>query len=270
MEYTIDDIHREDIVILKEFLKIVEKYDLKYYIIGGSFLGAIRHKGFIPWDDDMDIAMPRKDFNKFMQVANENLPQNMELITFKNDTNNRYYLPKIINKDIEIVEKRNEECGKKINLFIDIFPIDGMPNGFIARKIHCSRIMIQRMLLAWYYINEIDKDKKRKKYEKILIRLGKMLPTKKIINCKKVLNKIDRLLQKYKYESSKYVGTIMGAYKTREIVPKEFFGKPTEYEFEGLKLNGPEKFDEYLTHMYGDYMTPPKNKVANQHLVFKE
>lgn len=267
MEYTINDIHTEDLKIFKEFEKICKKHNLKYYAIGGTFLGAIRHKGFIPWDDDMDIAMPRKDFNKLMEIANDELPKNMKLINFKNDSSYRYYLPRIVNLDTEIVELRN---NKKVNLFIDIFPIDGTPNNYILRKIYYFRILLNRMLISYYYIDEIDKCRKRTKFEKFLIFIGKILPTKKIINPRKKLYKIDKLLQKNSYEKSKNVGTIMGAYRTKEIVPKEYFGIPTLYTFENKKIYGPEKYDLYLTHMYGDYMTPPKNKYTNQHTDYKK
>ena len=98
------------------------------------------------------------------------------------------------------------------------------------------------------------------KMEKILIFLGKILPTKKMINPKKRLRKIDNQLKKYKMEDCKYSGTIMGAYRVREIVPTEYFGKPTKYKFEDIYLTGPEKYDEYLTHMYGDYMKIPDDK----------
>ena len=126
------------------------------------------------------------------------------------------------------------------------------------------------MLISWYYSEEINTNKKRKFFEKVLIFFGRILPTKKFINPKKRLKRIDKLLQKNSYEKSNNVGTIMGAYRTREIVPKEYFGKPTLYDFEDIKLTGPEMYDEYLTHMYGDYMTPPDNKKTNQHIDYKE
>ncbi len=265
MKYSIDEIHNIDLKIAKEFLKICKKHNLKYYIIGGTFLGAIRHKGFIPWDDDIDIAMPREDYEKFLKVANDELPKNLKLVTFYNNDDHRYFLPRIVDLNTEIIEKRFEKIGKKSNLFIDIFPIDGTPNNPLLRKIYYFRILFNRMLVSWYYIDTIDPARKRKKYEKVLIALGKIFPTKKIINPKKTLIKIDKILKKQKIEKSNYIGTIMGAYRTREIVPTKYFGKPTEYSFEDIKLTGPEMYHEYLTHMYGDYMTPPKNKGNNSH-----
>ena len=234
MQYSIKDIQKIDLDMCKEILKIFEKYKLRYYIIGGTFLGAIRHKGYIPWDDDMDIAMPRKDMEKFFEVAEKELPKNLKLITFENDKHYRYYLPRIVNLDTEIVEERYAHLNEKSNIFIDIFPIDGTPNNKLLRQIHYFKILFNRMLVSWYYIESIEPNRKRSKMEKILIFLGKILPTKKMINPKK------RLI--------------------REIVPTEYFGKPTKYKFEDIYLTGPEKYDEYLTHMYGDYMKIPDDK----------
>lgn len=260
MQYSIKDIQKIDLDMCKEILKIFEKYKLRYYIIGGTFLGAIRHKGYIPWDDDMDIAMPRKDMEKFFEVAEKELPKNLKLITFENDKHYRYYLPRIVNLDTEIVEERYAHLNEKSNIFIDIFPIDGTPNNKLLRQIHYFKILFNRMLVSWYYIESIEPNRKRSKMEKILIFLGKILPTKKMINPKKRLRKIDNQLKKYKMEDCKYSGTIMGAYRVREIVPTEYFGKPTKYKFEDIYLTGPEKYDEYLTHMYGDYMKIPDDK----------
>ena len=269
-QLTINDIHREDLRLLDEFLKICDRHGLKYYIIGGTFLGAVRHKGFIPWDDDMDIAMMRPDFEKFVEVANDELPEGLKLLTFRNTPDYRYYLPHLADLNIEIVEKRNEASGKTINLFIDIFPIDGTPDNGLLRRLYYARVLFNRLLYSWYYIDEIDTQRKRKGYEKILIFLGKILPTKKMIDPVRVLERIDRMLKRNPPDRRKNIGTIMGAYRIREIVPAEYFGEGRQYPFEGYLLTGPSMYDEYLTHMYGDYMTPPKYIHASQHLVMKE
>lgn len=265
MKYTLEDIHNIDLDLVKQFVKICDEFNFKYYIIGGTLLGAIRHKGFIPWDDDMDIAMPREDFERFLNVANNELPSNMKLITFRNQESYRYYLPRIVDLNTEIVEKRYVDSGEKSNLFIDIFPIDGTPNNKLLRKLYYFRILYNRLMVSWYYIDTIDPSRKRNLIEKILIVAGKILPTKIIINPKKHLEKIDSLMKKNKIESSKYIGTIMGAYRTREIVPRSYFGMPTKYDFEDMQLTGPQQYNEYLTHMYGDYMKIPKDISTNSH-----
>lgn len=264
-DYSMEEIHKVELGIAKEFIKICSRYNLTYYIIGGTFLGAVRHKGFIPWDDDMDFAMPRKDFDCLMKIANDELPSNMALKTFYNDENHWYFLPKIVNIDYEIIEDRYKSINKKGYLFIDIFPIDGTPNNIVLKKIYYFRIMFHRMLASWYYIDVIDPHKKRGALDKILILMGKVLPTKKLIDPQKQFKKIDSLLKRNDCVNSKEIGTIMGAYRIREIVPKEYFGIPTFYKFEDLLLSGPEMYDKYLTHIYGDYMTPPKKETQVQH-----
>ncbi len=255
---TIKTIQDNILPIAKDFHKFCKKEKLRYYIIGGTFLGAIRHKGFIPWDDDIDIAMPRKDYEKFLK----NYPQKKYFIlNYKTNPEYKYYISKLCSKDFLIKEK----TGNEVNLFIDIFPIDGMPNNKILRKIHCLRILYHRMKLSFYYNDTIDKAKKRKAYEKVLIFFATTIPFKKLINPSKEKKKIDKLLMKYKFEKSNHSGTIMGAYREREIVETRLFGEPTLYSFEDTKFYGPEKYDEYLTHMYGDYMTIPKNIDRTSH-----
>lgn len=262
-----DLIHKIDLEMFSEFKKICTKYSLNYYVIGGTFLGAIRHKGFIPWDDDMDIAMPRADYELFIKKYYKELPSNLDLITFENNEKYRYYLPRIVDKNYEIQEKRYEELNEKSNIFIDIFPIDGTPNNVFVRKLYFFRILFLRLLNSWYYIDTIDKSRKRTKFEKILILIGKIIPFKLFIKPKKVLKKIDNLMKKYDMNNSKYSGTIMGAYRIKEIVPTEYFGKPTKYKFEDTEVTGPEHYDLYLTHMYGDYMKLPRNVNSNQHMI---
>ena len=253
-------VHKNALDIAKDFDNYCKKNNLKYYMIGGTFLGSIRHKGFIPWDDDMDIAMPREDYEEFLKKY----PQDKYLIlNYKTHPEYKYYISKLCSKKYVIKEK----TGNTVNLFVDIFPIDGMPNNKLLKKIHCLRILYHRMKLSFFYNDTIDKNKKRKFYEKILIVLATRIPFKKLINPSKEKYKIDKLLMKYSFYKSNYSGTIMGAYREREIVKTKLFGQPTLYKFEDTKLYGPERFDEYLTHIYGDYMSlPPKEKQICGHI----
>ena len=257
---TINLIHEELLKIAKDFHRFCEDHNYKYYIIGGTFIGAIRHKGFIPWDDDMDIAMPREDYEKFLATYTSD---KYDIITYRSGKEYKYYLPKLYNDKYIVKEK----TGNITNLFIDIFPIDGMPNNKILRRIHILRILYRRMKLSFYYNDTIDMEKKRKTYEKILIKLAKSIPFKRLIDPIKEKDKIDKMLKANHMNDCEYSGTIMGAYRAREIVETKWFGKPTLYDFEDTKLYGPEYYDEYLTHMYGDYMALPSKDKQTIHCV---
>ena len=121
--------------------------------------------------------------------------------------------------------------------------------------------MIRRFLISLCYRDTIDKERKRSKVEKILLNILVKIPFERLLNPNKIKEDLDKLLKKYKMNTSIYCGTIMGAYRVKEMVPKDMFGKPKQYKFEDEYFCGPELVDEYLKHMYGDYMKlPPKEQ----------
>ena len=254
----IELIHCELLKIAKEFHLFCQENNLTYYIIGGTFLGAVRHGGFIPWDDDMDIAMPRRDFEKFLSIYPQ---EKYKIASYRTKDNYKYYFPQLYNERYIVKEKN----GNVAKLYIDIFPIDGMPNNKVIRSFHIGRILYHRMKLSFYYHDTIDMNKKRKMYEKILITLAKSIPFENLIDQIKEKETIDRLLRKNDMYDSRLAGTIMGAYRVKEIVETRMFGSPKLYEFEDTQLYGPECADEYLTHMYGDYMKLPEEKDRRSH-----
>ena len=156
----IDLLHQIDLKILKEILKICDKYKLVYYMIGGTMLGAIRHKGFIPWDDDIDLGLPRDDYEKFLEVAPKELSANLKLVNYKTDSNYQYYITRILDLNTEVIEERIGNNNKYTHASIDIFPIDGTPNNFILRKIYFFRVMYHRALMSLCYKDSIDKKTK--------------------------------------------------------------------------------------------------------------
>ncbi len=250
---------------LKEFVRICKKNKLTYYISGGTYLGAVRHKGFIPWDDDMDVAMPRADFEKFLKISNE-ISDDFKLVTFKNEKSYNWYPPKLQNNKVKIVNK-SAKNSRIEGAWIDIFPLDGMPKSLLLRKIHEFRLLSLRALYKLSdYDNIVDtREKKRPFYEKPFIFIGKNFNIFKFLDTKKMLYRIDKALKKYSAEKSETYMNFMGSYKLKSVISKHIYADGAYYDFEGMKLFGPKDYDTYLTIIYGDYMTPPKKNAQNKH-----
>ncbi|WP_418810234.1 LicD family protein [Paraprevotella xylaniphila] len=257
MQSDIRYLHEADLAIAKEVVSICEKYGLRYYMLGGTMLGAIRHKGFIPWDDDMDLGMPRKDYERFLEVAPKELPSMMKIINYKTDKDYHYYITRIQDLETKVVETRYEHEGGETCASIDLFPLDGSPNNFLLRKMFYFRVMAHRAMMALHYKNGIDPDRKRGIWERLAISLLTMLPTEKMFDAYRQKQKIDYILKKYDMATSKVSGNIMGAYRIKEMVPTEWYGDGAFYSFENLKLHGLKEYDKYLSHLYGDYMSVP-------------
>lgn len=265
-----DLLHQVDMAIVKEVVRICDKHGLTYYMIGGTMLGAVRHQGFIPWDDDIDLGMPREDYEKFLELAPAELQPHLKLVNFKTDSNYQYYITRILDTETKAVEERIGNENKYTNASIDIFPIDGTPNNALLRKLYFFRVLYHRALMSLCYKDSIDRKRKRGGAEKVLLWVMEHIPVEKLTTPYKQKCKIDKLLKKQKVAGSKYIGNIMGAYRTREIVPAEFYGKGAYYTFEGEQLRGLEKYDEYLTYTYGDYMQLPPEDQRKTHFKILE
>lgn len=151
-----------DIEILRNVVAILDKNNLQYYMIAGTLLGAVRHHGFIPWDDDIDIAMPRKDYEQFLAKNSNELPNNLHVKNFRNDSNFKYYITRIVDDRYKVIELRNRNSKESItNISIDIFPIDGVPNNKIKRNIYYLHVLFYRALISLIQKDNIDRMRKR-------------------------------------------------------------------------------------------------------------
>lgn len=257
---------------LADFHKMCEENNLKYYMIGGTLLGAIRHKGFIPWDDDIDLAMPREDYEKLIEISrNKKLSEDYTVENYKFNPKMRCYFSRVIASEEarkRVGFKANSELGL---VLIDILPLDGTPNNSIAKKIYYSKAMMLRAVAGISNLDIKEVDSNRSKLEAMLLNVSKNLKIYKLLNRKTIYNMLDKLYMKNSVKSN-FSGTITGAYKVKEIVPTNYWGNPTKYDFEDKKFYGPEMYDEYLTHMYGDYMVLPPEHKRKSHFVgsFKE
>lgn len=242
-----ETVHEILLNIAKVFHNICLENNIPYYMIGGTLLGAIRHRGFIPWDDDMDFGVPRDYFNILKTVLKKELQFPYKLLTFEES-------PALITDFIKISDDRtvvSEQYKEDIENFgfnIDIFPLDKstLPNW---RTNFCSSLL----KLQGYRFLSYKRRPLLKKTVALFIKSALFWMKKDFII--KITN---RMLISGK---GNYMTNIYGSYGKREIVPTEYFGTPRLYDFEDTKLYGTEHPSEYLTAIYGNYMgLPPEDK----------
>ena len=273
--YDIKEIQKYNLDLLKTFARVCDENHLTYFLSGGTMLGAVRHKGFIPWDDDVDVAMPRKDYNYLIEKSSElfNLPY--QIVSYLNSNDeivNKDVFTQLRNQKIIIYIQQNENI-KAHFLGIDIFPIDGTPDNDFARILFFAKIMFYRALykFTFYQSLELNITDKRGIIEKLCIRFAKITKVGKFLNRKRILYKLEDLLQQYRVEAAtKYAGNFWGAYKLKSFVNKKIFTERQKYQFEDMEFYGTSFFDDYLTSIYGNYMElPPEEKRVGKHQIIK-
>ena len=263
---TLRDLQLIELDMLKEVLRVLDKLGLTYCAIGGTLLGAVRHHGFIPWDDDIDIAIPRPDYERFLAEAEQHLPRNLRIKYFRTQKasgdRRPVYACQVIDKNVELVQ---HIANKPIrtNVWIDLFPLDGMPGGKLRRKVQSIRLLSRRMWIQFSMFDEnVHQHREgRPWHERMLMKFYRVTKIGSGNDPYDMMEKMDRALRKYPFESP-YIINFMGAWKLKEMFPAEWFGKGTELPFEDMTIRVPENYDAVLTQMYGDYMTPIRDEKA--------
>jgi len=252
--------------ILKVFADICEKYHLRYILCGGTILGAIRHKGFIPWDDDLDVAMPRSDYDKFANVVKDELGSRYQFLSFKTDESYHRNFNRIVDTKVIVHNASNSkellECA-----WLDIFPLDGMPDNKINQMIHFWRMTFKRFLFYASCFEEMVNLNRpgRPWYQQAAIKFLSVTHFGSKMNTKKLMFSIEKGLKKYDYDKGEWIVSFFGSYMTKEIFEKKLIGNRTKYKFESLMLYGPDLYDEFLSHFYGDYMKVPPDAQKDKH-----
>ena len=253
---TLDEIKSTELNILSYVASLCEKYSLRYFLAYGTLIGAIRHKGFIPWDDDIDIVMPREDYICLLEILKREKGRYECLVPLENGY--FYEFAKVIDSTTSVQEKStiSARCG----VWIDIFPMDGLK---VEDKLSHFLLMFYNRCRAAAVNKEFPHKTK-----------GMLVPLEylfwklcRLIGYKPFLKLSLKLSQKYKYDECDIVGYASSYPAYNKYLKKEWFSETIKVDFENLKFKIPVGYHEYLTTQYGDYMElPPENKRVSHHM----
>lgn len=263
-----NELQQKERDLLKIFVDFCNKHNLKYYLVGGTLLGAIRHKGFIPWDDDIDVAMLREDYDKFCELAAKEFTGDIFFQSYKTDKNYPYIFSKLRDSNTTFVEAIYKHVNMNHGVYIDIFPVDGLSKKSTNRYLLHIKIWLQALIwfLGWPVIL-FRKPRLKFFLTDILIDIL-VLPffLFRINNwSKKAYEKITTTIP---FKKAKMIGIIQcGDYRNkRNAIPKELLYEFIDWPFEDLICKVPKEYDKYLTYEYGDYMKlPPNSQQVGHH-----
>lgn len=257
-------LHNCQLIIAREIKRLCDKHNIKYFIIAGTLLGAIRHGGFIPWDDDMDVGMLREDYEKFLKVAKTELGADFFLQTPETDKNYGLPFAKILLNGTLLVEATAGSNAKK-GIFVDVFPFDVAPENEADRENHNKKTYFyKRLLLAKLNYNVCAKNDYVKRAVYFVLKIMSAF-----YSHDKLVKKLESEITRYNNSKTEDIVNIGGAYGyKKETIKADWVRDTVEIPFEDMTISAPVDYIKYLETFYGDYMTPPpEDKRYNRHSI---
>lgn len=252
---TLDELRSVQLDLLQKTADFCEKNGLRYFLCGGTLIGAIRHKGFIPWDDDIDIAMPRPDYDQFVKTFNQ--PNNYyQVVNLDTNPDYAYSFAKVY--DNRTIMNELHYPGDTFGVYIDVFPADGVNEVTQIKKIMLLHKFLNTKKANYYH---------RTFSKKIINTFGKLLLLP--FSAHKIAEWMDNEARKYAFGSVPMAGVIANPLGIGEMVDKSVFDSDIYQEFEGRKFRVPIGYDTWLRSIYGDYMQLPPEEHRVTHHTFE-
>ncbi len=258
-ELSLQEIKQIEFALLKKFDVFCKENGIRYFLSNGTLLGAVKYKGFIPWDDDIDVLVPRVDYDRLLSLFNDD--ERYKLFAFEKDPKYRFPFAKLCDLTTK-KEEENTDNGVSLGVDIDIFPLDAWENDFDKAKRDVIRINKKMFYLNLSKLSKPDSANPiKREIKKIAMAVCRMMGSRYFIRS------IIKECVKYVQQDSPYLGCKSWCiYGDREIIPAEVFADAIEVDFEGEKFPAPIGYDIYLHSLYGDYLKdPPIEKQKTHH-----
>lgn len=257
MKTNIELIHDLELQALTELKTFCDNNNIKFYLRGGSVMGAVKYNGFVPWDDDADIAVPRDQYNKLIKISqNTEWSKKFYISSYKYDKDMHCYFPRVLVKEKVLNDLKLPHNNKKGLTIIDILPLDGAPNFILFRLFYYLRIFYYRALAGVWTLDikeTVDMHDKKKRF---ILKALKFIGIKKLYKQFDIYEKLDKIYSKNDYKKKKYTGTITGSLYSKEIFKREIWGEGIPMKFGDAEFLVPDQYDFYLKKLYGnDYLT---------------
>lgn len=256
-QMTLEELKTTELDILTDVAEFCDKNGLKYFLAYGTLIGAVRHKGFIPWDDDIDIWMPRDDYNKFLKIYKSKDERYCAISPY--DKISRHSMAKVIDTKTVKIEDYIDYKNGYLGVDVDIFPLDGVPDNAETFKKWYKKITSYYSKYTYLVLKP-----KFGMRSFIFTNLLKIAGVKRSA----LMDKAQKMHKLYPYESSAYVGAIESKFNSsKNYFLKEWFDDSITVNFEDKQFKIPAHYDEILTQVYGDYMKlPPEDQQVTHHL----
>ena len=253
------ELQKKELELLEIFIKICEQLGLQYYLVCGTALGAAKYEGFIPWDDDIDVALPRRDYEEFLKRADEFLSENLFLQNYRTDPFFPHVYTKLRDSSTTYIEKDMAHLNINHGIAIDIFPLDGYPKSKVSRLM----LRYRKKFLSWQFYCGLGDEAQPFKV-RLRNRVFRLFGYHK--RTAKSLGRLDKLISKYPTHTSEIWCNHGNWQGEREYAPHWHYGNGEIKIFEGIKAVIPENYDAYLTQKYEDWQKElPVNKQKSHH-----